>query len=196
MFELDEIYVAETVRMMRSVHKGTIIIVEGGSDVSAYFNFIEQKECKLIPAYGKDNAINALKLLEKEKFKGVLAITDADLLHLEGIAPDSSNLFFTDTHDLETMILRTDILDKFIFEFVDADKVKKFDKPIRIKLIENSLVLGYFRWINSAFKEDLNLDFRDLPFGRFIDQEKFKVALNNLIDEVKLKSDNYLVAPR
>lgn len=193
MFEVNAIDIAQTVRMIRSAHKGSIIIVEGGSDVKAYSNFIDPGACRLLPANGKDNAINALELLEKEKFGGVVAIVDADLFHLENIVPESPNLLLTDTHDLETMILRTDIFDKIVSEFVDADRVASFEGPIKTKLLENSLILGYFRWVNSRFKEDLNLDFRDLPFNKFINQKYFKIELNNLIEEVKLKSDNYAI---
>jgi hypothetical protein len=196
MFEVDEIYIAQSVRMMRTGYEGTIIIVEGGSDIRAYSNFMDPDECRFIPAYGKENAIKALQILESENHRGLMSIVDADLFHLESVSPKSDNLFFTDTHDFETMVLRTDIMDKIISEFVDTDKTRKIDKPINIKLIENALILGYFRWINSSYKENLDLEFKGLNYDQFIDKIQFEIELNNLIEEVKLRSDNYSVDSR
>jgi hypothetical protein len=196
MFEVDEIYIAQSVRMMRTGYEGTIIIVEGGSDIRAYSNFMDPDECRFIPAHGKENAIKALQILESENHRGLMSIVDADLFHLESVSPKSDNLFFTDTHDFETMVLRTDIMDKIISEFVDTDKTRKIDKPINIKLIENALILGYFRWINSSYKENLDLEFKGLNYDQFIDKIQFEIELNNLIEEVKLRSDNYSVDSR
>jgi hypothetical protein len=190
---MDEIYIAQSVRFMRAGFSGTIIIVEGGSDVRAYKDLMDPDKCSFIPADGKDTAIKALQLLENENFKGVVGIVDADLFHLEGISPKSANLFLTDTHDFETMVLQTDILDKFISEFVNLDKTKKIYKPIKMKLIDNALILGYFRWIDSPYKENLKLKFKDLSYDKFIDKHHFEIKLNSLVDEVKLNSDDYVV---
>ena len=57
--------IANTVRMTRTLHKGAILIVEGTTDIRVYERFLSKTKCKFIPAHGKDNAIGALSILEK-----------------------------------------------------------------------------------------------------------------------------------
>jgi hypothetical protein len=100
--------IANTVRMTRSLHKGAFLVVEGDTDARVYKRFVDDSRCKVIPAHNKDNAVEILEILEKDRFPGVLVIVDADFWHLEGIKPESLNLLLTDTHDLETMIISTE----------------------------------------------------------------------------------------
>ena len=44
-------------------------------------------------------------------------VVDADYDYLRKIPPFSKNMFFTDTHDIETMIISTKAFENFIIEF-------------------------------------------------------------------------------
>jgi hypothetical protein len=157
--------IANTVRMTRTLHKGAFLIVEGDTDARVYKRFVDETDCKVIPAHHKDNAINVLKILENESLEGILVIVDADFWHLEGIKTNSENLFLTDTHDHETMIIsNSEVLEKVLSEF------------------------GSTRWIATSSKENLPLKFRNLPFENFVDKPKLKVNINKLIEEVKTNS--------
>ncbi|MCK9440444.1 MAG: DUF4435 domain-containing protein [Methanothrix sp.] len=123
--------------------------------------------------------------------EGILAIVDADFWNLEKTSIESSNILSTDTHDLETMILRSGSLDKVVKELVDSTRAKSLCKPIRILLLENALPIGYLRWINSPQKENLCLDFTGLNFENLIDQKTFIININRLIDAVKENSNDY-----
>jgi len=92
--------VANTIRMSRSQHAGAFLIVEGDSDVRVFNRFVDSK-CRIISAKNKENAVAALDILSKDKFKGVLAVVDADFWHWEGKKIDNPDLLLTDTHDLE-----------------------------------------------------------------------------------------------
>lgn len=130
-----------------------------------------------------------LEILEKGSFEGFLVIVDADFWYLEGIKPGSVNLFLTDSHDLETMILYTPgVLEKILDEWGSTNKIKRLKKPVRDMLLENALLIGFLRWIASPSKDNLSLVFRDLCFENFIDKAGFKVNIDKMIDEVKNNS--------
>lgn len=65
--------VANEVRMMRTQHKGALVIVEGPSDKSAFLGLLRRDTCRIVIAYGKENALAAQVILEHEGVVGVLA---------------------------------------------------------------------------------------------------------------------------
>jgi len=182
--------IVNTARMMCTQYTGTILIVEGSTDARVYGRLVNETECRLIPATGKDKAISALELLENSSFGGVLAIVDADFWRLDGIDSNSSNLLLTDSHDLETMILHSDALDNVLSEFGSAKKIAELGKPIRDILLESGLPVGYLRWLSSPTKDNLSLKFKELSFDKFVDEQTLRVSIDNLIRELKINSEN------
>lgn len=181
--------IANTVRMTRTLHKGAFLIVEGDTDARVYKRFVDETDCKVIPANNKDNATEVLKILENESLEGILVIVDADFWHLEGIKTNSVNLFLTDTHDLETMIIsNTEVLQKVLSEFGSTNKINQLHHPVIQMVLEATLPIGLFRWVASPSKENLPLKFRDLSFENFVDVPKLKVNINKLLEEVKANS--------
>jgi len=190
---------ANRVRMRRTSYKGTILVVEGDTDVRVYKGFTDENSCMIVPAHGKDNAVGALKILEYECFQGILVIVDADFWRLEGFKPNSMNLLLTDTHDLETMILSTPAaMEKVLAEFGSTDKLKQLPGPAINMVTDNALIIGYFRWIASPSKDNLRLTFKDLPFENFVDVGKAKlhIDIDKLIDAVKKNSDGIKFAEK
>ena len=188
--------IANNIRMIRSSHNGVILIVEGHTDVRVYERLINNTQCMFIPAHGKETAINVLTKLEIDKFKGILTIVDADFWRLDGIKPDSMNLLLTDTHDLETTMLSSNALDKVISEFGSIPKIKKHVDSIPDRLLNCALPIGLFRWLSSPTKENWGLKFKNMEFDCFLDDEKLKVDINNLIKEVKTNSDDFSLSDK
>ena len=183
--------IANTVRMTRTLHKWAFLIVEGDTDARVYKRFVDETDCKVIPAHNKDNAVDVLKILENESLEGILVIVDADFWHLEGIKTNSENLFLTDTHDLETMIIsNTEVLEKVLSEFGSTNKMNQLRHPVIHLVLEATLPIGLYRWIASSSMDNLPLKFRDLPFENFLEIPKLKVNINKLLVEVKANSGN------
>ncbi len=126
----------------------SFLIVEGTTDEKAYENFIDTEKCRIVAAHSKDNAKDAIGMLEAEHIVGVLAIVDADFDVLNGDTPASANILLTDTHDLETMLLQSPALEKLLNEFGSRDKIAWQDKEIREVLLEAGTPIGYVRWIS------------------------------------------------
>jgi hypothetical protein len=182
--------IANEVRMIRTRHSGAILIVEGPTDARFYKRFIRDTECKITPSNGKDNAIDALAILERSNFNGILTIVDADFWRLDGIKPNSPNLLLTDTHDIESMIICSDALEIILSEFGSTPKIRNFGKSIRSALLDSALPIGLFRWLSSPSLCKLNLKFKELLFDKFVDTKTLSVDVDSLIKEVKNNSHN------
>lgn len=170
-----------------------VVIVEGYADVSVYDRFFNEETCKVIPAYGKPNAVEALEILENDKCKNILTIVDADFDHLEDFEYDSSNLLLTDFHDMEIMIISSDCFKKLILKYGSKEKIKKLNKSIKNILLHNSLPIGFFRWLSSPTKKDLRLNFKGISFERFISNKNLEINLDDLFNEVLCNSNNPII---
>jgi len=170
-----------------------VVIVEGHADVSVYDRFFDEEICKVIPACGKDNAIEALYILEDNKEKNILTIVDADFDHIEDFEYNSSNLLLTDFHDMEIMIIASDCFKKLILKYGSTEKIKKLKKPIRDILLHNSLPIGFFRWLSSPTKKDLRLKFDDISFEKFINNKNLEINIDDLFIEVLCNSNNPII---
>ena len=190
--------IANTARMMRSQHPGAFLIVEGDTDARVYGRFIDKAHCEIIPAHGKDNALIAIRYLEKYDFSGVVAIVDNDFWRLEDIAPDSEHVLITDTHDLETMILSSDALDAVITEFGSKRRIEKLDKPVRETILDAGLPIGYFRWMSTSAQDNLLLNFSDLRFSIVITVRDgaLMTEIDTLIREVRFRVPQYHASRR
>jgi hypothetical protein len=181
---------ANEIKMLRSSFKGTFLLIEGSTDKVFYGRLINKSICTLFPISGKPSSkslvINVLQILEQSGVSGVLAIVDADFDHLETLPVSSSNLLRTDSHDLETMILSSNALEKVVEEYSSEDKMSKFDLDFREALLAAGLAIGYLRWISQL--DGLNLTFSNLSFKNFINAKTLAIDELALITEVKNKS--------
>jgi len=188
--------IANQVRMTRTQFAGSFLIVEGSTDGQFYEWFVDPNQCQVVIAHNKANAISALNLLENDSFSGVLVIVDADFDVLTGKYPTSPNIVFTDTHDLETMIIKSPALEKVLGEFGSEEKINQFvqnrGKDVLAVLIECSRSIGYLRWV--SLREGLSLTFEGLDFGKFIDKEQLTVGEARLFKTVKDKSGRQDIA--
>ncbi|TAG90359.1 MAG: DUF4435 domain-containing protein [Oscillatoriales cyanobacterium] len=180
--------IANKIRLLRnqSQYTGSFLIVEGDTDARVWKNLVHSTKCRVEIAHNKDNALKVLNILEQGNFVGVLAVVDADFDLLEGTIPLSQNLLFTDTHDLETMLLKSPALEKVLLEHGSETKINNFAKDIRQTLLESAKVIGYLRW--ASLKFDYCLKFEDLAFKKFVDDRTLILNESELIKTVKNNS--------
>jgi hypothetical protein len=171
--------IANRVRILRKdVHAGSFLLVEGEEDAKLHRKFVDRMECRIQIAHGRPNVIGALAILDREAFRGLLAIVDADFDVLEARVPQSPNLVFTDTHDLETMLLASPALDALLIERGDPEKIERFGGSLQVRsaLLEVGQSVGYLRWHNE--RERLWLRFDDLEMEQFVDDRKGILAVD------------------
>ncbi len=179
--------VANRIRMLRPHFSGAFLIVEGDTDKRIYGRFMMAEACRLEVAHSRENAIAAALILEQESFVGVLAIVDADFDVLESRVFSSPNIFFTDTHDLETMMLKSPALEKLLLEMGSEAKLGEFvkvrGKEVREVLLEEGLHLGYLRWV--SLRHGHALRFEGLKYSAFMDLSTLAINQSKLIETVK-----------
>src|SRR5215831_13485985 len=104
--------IANSVRMMRTRHKGAIVLVEGTDDVRVYGGFVDLTLCKVVPGYGRARTLESLAILEGAGVNGIVALIDSDLDRIHDTLPAGENVIATDGHDLETQIVSSPALEK------------------------------------------------------------------------------------
>lgn len=72
--QIDGAYVAAQVRLVRQVHKGAILILEGETDALIFDELIDKNSCEIEIGFGKSNVVDALDRLEDEGFTGIVAV--------------------------------------------------------------------------------------------------------------------------
>lgn len=176
---------ANDIRMKRSLDPRTILLLEGTSDMRVFEKFINPENCKLVDSNGKDNALSILKLLkESGEFKGLLAIVDSDFEYIQNSGLNLiPNLFLTDNHDIETMIISSNAFERLIEEFGETRKICAFCECLKISLLERALPIGYLRWM--SYKDNLELSFNECTKNdiheKIIDKCTLNVEINKLI---------------
>ena len=179
--------IANSIRLLRGDHEGVFLIVEGHSDKLIYERLVNKQEVRVTIASGKNNAIKALSILEKEdNFRRVVAVIDADFSRIEQQIPHSNNLFLTDEHDLEMMLIKSAAFDKLLKERGSEEKIKAFTEDIRETLLKLGQEIGKLRWL--SLRNKLDLKFEGLNFKNFIDKEKLSINIDELIRSIKNNS--------
>lgn len=147
------------------------VLVEGDSDVRLYQKIFRQNTCKIegVPG-GKEQLAIVLRELNTV-FTLVFGIRDADFLHLEAKSSPLSNLFLTDYHDLEIMLINSDTaFSAVVYEFVPVEKQENH-ADLRKKFLNALKFLSYLRWYNEMNNGELN--FKGLNLGDIFDVKKF-----------------------
>lgn len=110
----------------------TFLLVEGDTDKRFYEAVTDKKHCAIqstgLKPSAKSTAINVLTILEQNKMAGVLAIVDADFDVLEGKQYTSPNVFLTDAHDTELMVVQSPAFEKVLREFGSEQKTEPHQK--------------------------------------------------------------------
>jgi hypothetical protein len=179
---IDGAYVAAQIRLVRQVHKGSVLILEGETDAKVFDRFIDPSSCTVEIAFGKENALEALDLLEEEGFPGVVAVVDADFDRILGTKYHLENLCITDCHDLDLTIFSTRALDRYLSQYVDKDVLRhKFGNDydmIRDAVINASLPLACCRL--TSVRRNLRLYFGTLKHEEFVDLDDLSVRDKDL----------------
>lgn len=168
----------------------TFLLVEGDTDKRLYEAFTDKKSCAINIAYSKSTALEALAILEQSKMTGVLAIVDADFDVLEGKQYTSPNIFLTDAHDAELMIVQSSALEKVLGEFGSEDKIEEIQrrtgKDMRALLLDGSKMFGYARWV--SLRKELALKFDGLEPHKCFDRHTFEIDEVKTLDHIRNKS--------
>jgi hypothetical protein len=181
--------IANEIRMTRGQYKGAFLLVEGSTD-ALLFERLTNGRCKVIFSNGRDNAIKVVEILDSDNINGVLAIVDSDFWFLDGVDPPSPNILVTDGHDLETMLIFSEALERVLAEFGSLKSLQNLGIHVRHLLIKFALPLGLLRLMSVPNRKNLGLNFKEIRYYNFLDFDKRSVDVKQMVSEVMLNSRN------
>ncbi|MFT4169032.1 MAG: DUF4435 domain-containing protein [Dysgonomonas sp.] len=159
----------------------SFVIVEGKSDFQVFSKFVKKEDCSIEIAFGNENVINIINELKSNGFRGCLGIIDSDFKFLDDELIVDENIFHTDYHDIEIMIIKSNCFEIVLSGYVQDQKLK--DKYIdydgfRAYLFSITRHLGYIKWLNK--KHNLGLIFKpNTQDGKHMDYSNF-ISPNDL----------------
>ena len=161
----------------------TIIVVEGNTDIRLFRSIFENDIVRIEALSGKKDLVDAICKLLDEGVNNLLGICDADFDNIKNLGEKyiKNNIFLTDSHDAEMMILCSPALNAFICEFGSIENHDLLMNNLLNKVIETAYKIGILKWIN--FEEDFNLNFRGLHFEEFVE-------INNL--NINIDTERYI----
>lgn len=176
-----------------SYEEKIVLIVEGKSDIRLFRSLFNENQVKFESIDGKKQLIDVMPQFIQDHKDKVLSISDADFDHLDELENlrISFDIFLTDYHDAELMMLMSDSLNSFINEYTQ----EKYIEIAKEKLLETCFQIGrnigIFRYINSV--NNLNLNFKKLNLALFIDIKLLNIQINieTLIDVLISRSPKY-----
>lgn len=167
-------------------------LVEGDSDALFYQSLMNKRLVVVKPCKGKKNVLDIYKLISlRNKNQFVYAILDLDYDQLTSTKVEDSHIVYTDVHDLEIMIFKSDAFERVSMNIYSMVKLQKYGPVSNFRniIIEMALDLGIFRLLNE--KENLNLKFKasddqssDLNYKKFIHKGQY-LGIEKMIETVK-----------
>lgn len=182
--DIDGDAIAAEVVLLRAAAERAILIVEGWSDDRLFRKFLDSDNCELVIAHGKENALRAIELLERNGFEGVLALVDLDYDGLRGEVRNSDHIVYTEEHDVECMLVKSRALDSVLMEFGSRKKLESLrlsGVDVREILLNAVRPIGVARYI--SLSEGIDLTFKGINY-KIIDKKKLVVSEESLVKEL------------
>lgn len=167
--------------LIKANSNNAYVIVEGKDDYKLFNKFIDNEVCTIEIAFGKENVVDVLDELEKRNFEKVFGILDSDFRELNNEVLNNENIFFTDYHDIEIMLIKSECFEIVLNNYIQVEKLReKYGgyNEFRSYLFEITKPLGYLKWLNERNK--LGLKFKSsIPEGKSIDFTHF-ISISDL----------------
>ena len=186
------VVIANEIRMKRSQHKGSFLVVEGRDDRLLMEQFTSPEACRIVVATGKQNVCDVIDILDRANFAGVVGMVDADFDRIARNEPTSLNIVRPDFHDLETMLMCSPALGRVLGEVGSQSKLENVQDDVLKILIARAMPMAYLRLY--SLRSSLNLKFRGLKYSPWIDPQSFETNVSRLIEEVKNHSQRWDLA--
>jgi hypothetical protein len=183
--------IANSISMLRSYHKGPIIVVEGVTDSRLYSKFIDKEEVKIISAFSKDNVRRSIaEVWGRRNDKKIIGILDADIDRLCG-KTYGPPLFLSDKRDMETMLMSSRALDDVLAEYSDPELLESFEKnhgKVGDAVARSSYPIGLLMFVSA--RDRIGLCFKNIDHSAFINRKTLAIDVRRMIEEVFSMSQN------
>jgi hypothetical protein len=163
--------------MQDETFNGLYVLVEGNKDYKLFSKFFDLTQNRIKQTFGCNKLLQVFEILKQRGFERKIGIIDRDFREITDELIDFENIFITDYHDIEVMIIQSKAFDNVLNLYSLPEKIEKFEKkvkrPLREIIFELSDKIGYLKLTNFkydfglAFKPD-NIDGNPLKYHEFI----------------------------
>lgn len=157
-----------------------LIVVEGISDIR-FFNAhrLDNRIIYESPENGKREVISAVSQLRRTGNNAVYGVCDADFDELSGINHEGG--FYTDAHDLEMMLVKGGVVDKFIMSHTDRKLIQGelaniFCYDVKMNILCACYKIGLLKWYN--YLTHSNLNFKGINYRDFVNVNRTDVVVD------------------
>ncbi|EOC3269777.1 DUF4435 domain-containing protein [Salmonella enterica subsp. enterica serovar Montevideo] len=157
-----------------------LIVVEGISDIR-FFNAhrLDNRIIYESPENGKREVISAVSQLRRAGNNAVYGVCDADFDELSGINHEEG--FYTDAHDLEMMLVKGGVVDKFIMSHTDRKLIQGelaniFCYDVKMNILCACYKIGLLKWYN--YLTHSNLNFKGINYRDFVNVNRTDVVVD------------------
>ncbi len=186
MFEgtVDGSTIVAEIEMLRTLRNHAVLVVEGPSDVKFLANFIDERQCDIVIAWGSDNSLEALKIARTRWIKGLCCVIDRDYREFLCLMFDDPDVVFTDEHDIEMMMVRSQAFTKVLSEMGSRAKIREEQRKYGdlAEFVCGAVhIVGVLRLY--ALEKRKALKFEALRYG-FVDHRTLTVDIAGMLKEV------------
>jgi len=158
-----------------------LILVEGITDIRFFNTYrLDHRFIYESPENGKQEVISAVKELRQAGNDAVYGICDADFDALSGV--NYNGIFYTDTHDLEMMLVKGGVVDKFIMmntnrKYIQGELAETFCREVKMSILCACYRLGLLKWYNYLSHSGLN--FKGMTHRHFVSINNIEVIVDD-----------------
>lgn len=158
-----------------------LILVEGITDIR-FFNAyrLDNRIIYESPENGKREVISAVSQLRHAGNDAVYGVCDADFDELSGV--NYEGVFYTDAHDLEMMLVKGGVVDKFIMSYTDrkliqGELAETFCHDVKMNILCACYKIGLLKWYN--YLTHSNLNFKGITYRDFVSVNSTEVLVDD-----------------
>lgn len=163
--------------MQDTSFSGYYLIVEGNKDYKLYKKFFSEN-IRIREAWGCEKLREAMVILEERGFENKIGIIDSDFSRILDIKWDINDLFITDYHDIEVMMIKSNALFTVLNVYCKEEKIHEF---CDITMIYNIIVdigkqIGILKFVNEVYKLGLifkpkEIEGNQLKYKEFVSEK-------------------------
>ena len=187
--KINEHHVLNSIRlqMRHELGKNKIwIIVEGITDQNLFERLLKSEKVAVNQSYaGLKGLIFIVQELLKETDK-VIGIRDADFTRLTNNIKSEKNVFLTDCHDTEMMLISAD--NTYLSVVIECRVSRDTAIETRQKIQKSIIFIGGLKWMNDV--DDLELNFKNLGLSDFYNPTLLSLDAQGYLDAVMKRSPN------
>lgn len=151
------------------------VLVEGIDDVKVYERFFARNKAGVYQTYGCAKLVKLVDELNRRHLENFfIGIKDADYDVLNHVSYPYPNLFLTDKHDLETMMVSEEALEDIMKEYLRYEDMRRDRKGLKVQSFLQEAArrlrfLSFFRWYNEM--SGCKLSFGKLRLSTMMQEE-------------------------